>query len=47
MKKNFIHIDTPDGNYLLLAKFDKGTLSGTWSKNEDKGTWEGKRAAAK
>jgi hypothetical protein len=41
-----IHIDSPEGNYVLTAKFDKGELSGTWSKDEDsKGTWEGKKQA--
>lgn len=41
-----IHIDSSDGNYLLKAKFDKGTLSGTYSKdNETQGTWEGKKQA--
>jgi hypothetical protein len=42
-----IHIDSPEGNYVLVAKFDKGALSGTWSKDEDtKGTWEGKKQTA-
>jgi hypothetical protein len=42
-----IHINTEDGNYILLAKFDKGTLSGTWTHNNEKGTWEGSRSAPK
>jgi hypothetical protein len=42
-----IHINTEDGNYILIATFDKGTLSGTWTHNNEKGTWEGSRAAAK
>ena len=42
-----IEIDTDDGNYILTAKFDKGALSGTWTHNNDKGTWEGTRSAAK
>jgi len=43
-----IHIDTEEGNYLLVAKVDKGALSGTWSKDEnDKGTWTGKQTASK
>jgi hypothetical protein len=40
-----IHIDSPDGDYVLMAKFDKGGLSGTWAHNDDKGTWEGKKEA--
>lgn len=38
-----IHIDAGDSNYVLTAKFDKGTLSGTWGNGDDKGTWEGKK----
>jgi hypothetical protein len=38
-----IHLDTPQGAYVLMAKFEKGTLSGTWSSDSDKGTWEGKK----
>lgn len=41
-----IHLDTPQGNYTLMGKFSKGTLSGTWSNDNDKGTWEGKKQAA-
>jgi len=41
-----IHIDSPDGSYVLIAKYDKDTLSGTWSIGNDKGTWEGKKQAA-
>ena len=46
-KKNMleIHLDTPQGNYTLMAKFNKGTLSGTWSSDNDKGSWEGKKQA--
>jgi len=40
-----IHIDSPDGEYVLTAKLDKETLSGTWAMSSDKGTWEGKKAA--
>ncbi|HMD84490.1 MAG TPA: hypothetical protein VKO18_07280 [Terriglobia bacterium] len=40
-----IHIDTEDGNYVLMAKFEKGALSGTWTHESDKGTWEGKKEA--
>ena len=38
-----IHLDTPQGNYILMAKFNKGTLAGNWSSDNDKGTWEGKK----
>jgi len=36
-------INTPDGSYTLTAKFGNGTLSGNWSFNNEKGTWEGKK----
>ncbi len=44
-KKNMleIDIDTPQGNYVLLAKFNKGELSGHWSNDTEKGAWEGKK----
>ena len=44
-----IHIDTPQGNYLLTAKYKKNALvEGEWSTDsQQKGTWEGKREAAK
>jgi len=42
-----LHIDTEEGNYLLKAKLDKDTLSGTWSHEEKNGTWEGKLADSK
>jgi hypothetical protein len=38
-----IEIDTPEGNYVLTAKLDDRTLSGTWAYNNDKGTWDGKK----
>ena len=42
-----IHIDTPNGNYLVIGKLKKKQLSGTWSiDGGEKGTWEGKKAAA-
>lgn len=40
-----IHLDTPQGPYILMGKFEKGTLSGTWSLDADKGVWEGKKQA--
>ena len=36
-----IHIDTSQGNYLLTAKLKKGKLTGEWSHEPEKGTWEG------
>jgi len=38
-----IHIDTPQGNYVLMGKYKKGTMNGTWSTDSDKGTWDGKK----
>ena len=40
-----IQVDTPEGNYVLTAKLGQHTLSGTWTYNNEKGTWEGKRQA--
>jgi len=40
-----IHIDTPQGNYVIMGKYKKGELSGTWSSDSEKGTWEGKKQA--
>lgn len=40
-----IHLDTPQGNYTYMGKFSKGALSGNWSSDNDKGTWEGKKRA--
>lgn len=42
-----IHIDTEAGNYLLEATLDNAGLSGTWSKDQDKGTWVGKLSGSK
>lgn len=43
-RKNLeIHIDTPQGNYLLTAKLKKKALTGEWSHDPEKGTWEGKK----
>jgi len=41
-----IHLDTPQGNYAILGKYKKGALSGTWSSDTEKGTWEGKKQVA-
>jgi hypothetical protein len=38
-------VSTPDGSYVLTAKVGDGTLSGNWSFNSNKGTWEGKKQA--
>jgi hypothetical protein len=48
VKKNEveIHIDTPQGNYQLTGRLKKGELSGKWSSDTEKGTWEGKKQAA-
>lgn len=48
-KKNLeIHIDTPQGNYLLTAKMKKRELAGEWSQdNTAKGSWEAKKQAEK
>jgi hypothetical protein len=35
-----IHIDTPQGPYVLMGNFKKGLLSGNWSLDSDKGTWD-------
>jgi len=48
-KRKFLElqIDTQRGNYVIMGKLEKGQMSGTWSlDNTDKGTWEGKKAAA-
>lgn len=42
-----IHIDTPQGNYTLSAKYKKGQLlGGQWNTENEKGTWEGKKTAS-
>jgi hypothetical protein len=41
-----IHVDTPEGPYVLVAKITKGTLSGTWSSDTEKGSWQGKKQPA-
>jgi hypothetical protein len=49
-KRKFLElqIQTSQGNYVILGKLEKGQLSGTWSHDSgDKGTWEGKKAAAR
>ena len=40
-----IHLDTPDGNYVLTAKLKDGQLSGQTSHDGNpEGKWEGKKA---
>ena len=40
-----IHLDTPDGNYVLTAKLKDGQLSGQTSHDGNPaGKWEGKKA---
>jgi hypothetical protein len=38
-----IHIDSPQGAYILMGKLEKGKFSGTWSTDNDKGTWDGSK----
>jgi hypothetical protein len=38
-----IHLETPQGNYVIMGKIKKGQFSGTWTSETDKGTWEGKK----
>ena len=41
-----IEINTPDRNYKLTGTLKKGLLSGEWSSDNEKGTWEGKKQPA-
>jgi hypothetical protein len=47
-KKNLLEIqlDTPQGIYRVTAKLKKGQLTGEWSTENEKGTWEAKKQAA-
>jgi hypothetical protein len=38
-----IEIDTPEGNYILKAELGDRTLTGTFTYNNDNGTWEGRK----
>ena len=40
-----IHIDTQQGSYDLIARLKKGKLTGEWTHDPDKGTWEGSKQA--
>jgi len=48
-----IHIDTPQGNYVLTGKLNKGQVSGEWSVDnggggeKTTGKWEGKKTSEK
>jgi hypothetical protein len=41
-----IEINTPQANYKLTGQLKKGKLSGEWSSENEKGSWEGKKQAA-
>jgi hypothetical protein len=42
-----IHLDTPDGNYVISAKLKDGQLTGKVTVDgKDDSTWEGKKATA-
>lgn len=41
-----IRLETPNGNYLITGKLNKGAISGNWSSESEKGTWEGKKQVA-
>lgn len=38
-----IRIEAPDTEYVLTGKVNKDQLSGDWSTENEKGTWEGKK----
>jgi hypothetical protein len=40
-----IQIDTPQGAYHIKAKLKKGQLTGEWSSETEKGTWEARKQA--
>jgi hypothetical protein len=41
-----IHVDAPDGSYVVTGKLLHGQLSGHWSKGQEvEGGWEGKKSA--
>lgn len=42
-----IHFETPQGNYMLVGKYDQGRISGTWSNDTEKGSWEAERQGTK
>ena len=38
-----ILLETPNGNYTLTAKLKRGKLTGEWTHDPEKGTWEGSK----
>jgi hypothetical protein len=38
-----IRIETPDGDYLLTATLKRDKLTGEWTHDPEKGTWEGSK----
>lgn len=38
-----IHLETPDGDYTLTAKLKRDKLTGEWTHDPEKGTWEGSK----
>lgn len=36
-----LHFDFPQGAYTLMARLEDGKLTGAWSLESDKGSWEG------
>jgi hypothetical protein len=36
-----LHFDLPQGSYTLMGKLEKGQITGAWSLDSDKGSWEG------
>ncbi|HZP00218.1 MAG TPA: hypothetical protein VFD30_07980 [Terriglobia bacterium] len=43
----FHPIGSAGATYTLTGRLKKGQLTGSWSSDTEKGTWEGKRAVAK
>jgi hypothetical protein len=41
-----IEISAPERTYKITGRLKKGQLSGEWSAENEKGTWEGKKQAA-
>ncbi len=36
-----LHFDLPQGSYTLMGRLEKGKITGAWSLDTDKGSWEG------
>ncbi len=43
---SFHALNAPENTYTLMGVLKKGELSGTWSTDTEKGSWEGKKQAA-